>query len=392
MKGSIRKQSPTSWQVVIDMGKDPNGQRRRHFETVKSPRKGDAQKCLTELLSQFEKGVYATSGRLTVGEHLNNWLAGYAETRCSPRTVESYRSMATHHLIPTLGSLPLKQLQPQQIQECYAGIVKKGLSSRTAQCAHRVLSQALKYGVRQGVLGRNVCELVDAPRLKKRPIRTLTPAEVEILLTAASDSPYYPVIYTGLNTGMRQAELLGLRWRDVDLDLLSLSVSQVYYKRRGIATFKEPKTTGSRRRIDLTPKLAMFLRQYQQERDDIGKRLVDLDALVFASPEGAPLDPSTLTHSLSRIAASAGLAGLRFHDLRHTCASILLLAGVHPKIVSEMLGHASVAFTLDTYSHIIGNMQQEAMALLNDIMPDGMSKTKCRGNVAEWDANNIQMS
>jgi len=205
-------------------------------------------------------------------------------------------------------------------------------------------------------------------------MRTLTVPEVEQLLSAAADSYYYPVIYTAVSSGLRQAELLGLRWRDVDLLMLSISVSQVLYKRRGVCTFKEPKTSHSRRRVAMTPKLAIFLREYQAEREalynELGKALV-LDDLVFASPEGKPLNPPSLSRDFARIARRTGLKGVRFHDLRHTFASLMLLRGAKPKVISEALGHSSVAFTMDVYSHIIEGMQQEAMALLDEVLPPG---------------------
>ncbi len=206
---------------------------------------------------------------------------------------------------------------------------------------------------------------------------TLAPEEVEVLLENAQDSFYYPVIYTALSAGLRQAALLGLRWRDIDLDLQSLSVSRILYKRGGVCQFKEPKTGHSRRRVSMTPKLALFLREYKASRESLllhlGK-LPSLDDLVFASVEGKPLDPGVLSHTFHRIAVQAGLNNVRFHDLRHTFASLMLLRGAKPKVISEALGHSSVAFTTDTYSHIIEGMQSDAMALLDEVLPAGSSK------------------
>jgi len=205
-------------------------------------------------------------------------------------------------------------------------------------------------------------------------MRTLTPGEVDKLLDTAEDSYYYPIIYMAVSNGLRQAELLGLRWRDVDLDMLSISVSQVLYKRGGVTAFKEPKTAHSRRRIAMTPKLALFLREYKASREwyyiQTG-RLLNLDSLVFTSYRDKPLNPSVVTHNFHMIAAKAGLAGVRFHDLRHTFASLMLLRGAKPKVISEALGHASVAFTMDVYSHIIEGMQEDAMALLDSALPYG---------------------
>ncbi len=376
MRGHIRKKGERSWQITLDTGTGSDGKRRRYFETVRSSRKSDAQRRLNELLVSLEKGVYAPPGRLTLAEHLHNWLEGYVKTNCSQRTLDGYQSIIETHLIPALGHIQLKHLHPQAIQSYY-GKARERLSSRTVHHHHRVLSQSLKYAVRQGYLGRNPCEFADPPPPKGRTMRTLTPGEVEVLFENAQDNYYYPVIYTAVSTGLRQAELLGLRWRDIDLDMLSISVSQVLYKRRGICQFKEPKTSHSRRRVAMTPKLALFLREYRAQREylyhELGKQL-SLDDLVFASPEGRPIDPCVLTHAFTRLARQVGLEGIRFHDLRHTFASLMLLRGAKPKVISEALGHSSVAFTMDVYSHIIEGMQSDAMALLDEVLPAGVNK------------------
>ena len=170
---------------------------------------------------------------------------------------------------------------------------------------------------------------------------------------------------------------------DIDLDMLSISVSQVLYKRRGVYTFKEPKTSGSSRRVAMTPKLALFLKEYKAERESLywqlGKPL-SLDDLVFTNYEGKPVDPSYLTHTFAKIVKQAGLGTVRFHDLRHTFASLALLRGAKPKVISEALGHASVAFTMDTYSHIISGMQEDMMALLDDVLPVGKSEVNNKIN------------
>jgi len=372
--GHLRQRTKGSWQITIYSGY-VGGKTIRHHETVKGT-KTEAMRRMRELESGLDKGVPIPTGRLTVAEHLQNWLEGYASTSCSTRTVDGYKSIVENHLIPALGHIQLRQLQPQAVQSYYGKACEK-LSGRSVQHHHRVLSQSLKYAVRLGYLGRNPAELVTAPSSRKKVMRTLTPSEVEVLLKNAASNQFYPVIYTAVSTGLRQAELLGLRWRDVDLDLLSISISQVLYKRRGACTFKEPKTSGSSRRIAMTSKLALFLREYKAERESLSLhlgRLLSLDDLVFASIDGKPIDPSTLTHTFGRIVLQAGLGRVRFHDLRHTFASLMLLRGAKPKVISEALGHASVAFTMDTYSHIISGMQEEAMALLDEVIPAGIGR------------------
>ena len=394
MRGSIRQRGKNSWQIQIYTGRGPDGKYHRHLETVKG-RKGDAQRRLTELLNSLDKGVYTPPGHLTVAEHLKTWLTGYVRTNCSQRTLDGYQAIIEHHLIPALGHIQLKQLQPQAIQAYYGDACER-LSARTVHHHHRVLSESLKYGVRQGYLGRNPCELVDPPTPRKKTVRTLTPDEVEILLRTAQNSQYYPVIYAAVSTGLRQAELLGLRWRDIDPDIMrSISVSQVLYKRRGVHMFKEPKTSHSRRLVSMTPKLAAFLREYRQERKalyrELGKEL-SLDDLVFANIEGKPLDPSMLSHNFGKMVKRAGLQGVRFHDLRHTFASLMLLRGVPAKVISEALGHASVSFTMDVYSHIMAGMQSDAMALLDEVLPVARDGHGDRINVNLTSPRNIMAS
>jgi integrase len=375
MKGHIhKKRTKGSWQLQIYVP-GPDGKPKRYYETIHGQKK-DAHRRLRELLSSLDKGVSVPVGKLTLSTHLHNWLEGYVATKCSPRTLDGYQSIIERHLVPNLGHIQLKHLTPQAISTYYGKAIKK-LSARTVHHQHRVLSQALKYAVKQGFLGRNPAELVDPPSPKKRKMRTLVEGEVKVLLDVAKDNFYYPVIYTALSTGLRQAELLGLRWRDIDLEMMSISVSQVLYKRGGVCTFKEPKTEHSRRSVAMTPKLALFLKDYRSERESFYRQLkreLTLDDLVFTSTKFMPIDPGVLSHAFSRLAKRAGLPGVRFHDLRHSFASLMLSRGAKPKVISEALGHSSVAFTMDIYSHVIEGMQEDAMKLLDGVLPPGVDQ------------------
>jgi len=373
MRGHIRQRAKGSWSIVIEIERDPaTGKRRQQWHTVRGTKK-EAEAKLRELIDALEKGIFVKPSKMTVGEWLDQWLENYVKVNCSIRTYDGYSSIVKNHLKPNLGTIPLTQLKPQQIQQYYSMEFAdgKGLLAQTVLHIHRILFQALKYAMRQGVLMHNAADLVDPPRGKKSKMRTLIPSEVGKLLETARDSVFYPVIYTAINTGLRQAELLGLRWRDVDLDLAALSVNQVLYKRRGICIFKEPKSEHSRRRLDLSPSLALYLRKYRAQKEAeyaaLGKTLGN-DDLVFSRIDGTPIDHGTLTHHFAKIVKSAGLTRTRFHDLRHSFASLMLLASVHPKVVSEMLGHSSVAFTLDTYSHVIEGLQKAAMKRLDEVL------------------------
>jgi integrase len=370
--GHLRSRTKGSWQITIHQGY-LDGKPVRFHETMKGS-KEMATKRMRELEYGQDHGVPMPSGEITVQAYLNSWLDGYVKVKCSQRTYDGYQSIIKNHLIPNLGHFRLRKLQPEMIEKYYGKACEK-LAARSVQHHHRVLSEALKAAVRKGHIGRNPCDLASNPSPGKRTMRTLTIAEVQTMLEVAASTIYYPIIYTAVSTGLRQAELLGLRWRDIDLDSQSLSVSQVLYKRKGVCIFKQPKTSGSSRRVELTPKLALFLKGYRTqmevtflERD----RVLGLDSLVFAHDDGTPLDPCTVTHNFARIVRRAGLGRVRFHDLRHTFASIMLMKGAPAKVISEALGHASVAFTMDTYSHLLGGMQKDSMKLLDEALPSGV--------------------
>ncbi len=373
MRGHIRQRAKGSWSIVITLGRDKaTGKLNQQWHTVRGTKK-EAEAKLRELLDALEKGTYVKPSKMTLGEWMEMWLESYVKVNCTLRTYDGYHSVIKNHLAPNLGMIPLTQLKPQQIQQYYSKEFAdgKGLSARTVLHIHRILYQALKYAMRQGILMHNAADLVDPPRAKKSRMRTLIPSEVAKLFEVAKDTPYYPIYYTAINTGLRQSELLGLRWRDVDLDLAALSVNQVLYKRRRVCIFKEPKSEHSRRRLDLSPSLSLYLRTYRAQKEAeyaaLGKTLGD-DDLVFSRIDGTAVDPGTLTHHFADMVRKLGFSRVRFHDLRHSFASLMLLAGVHPKVVSEMLGHSSVAFTLDTYSHVIGGLQKSAMLKLDEML------------------------
>ncbi|MFC1945097.1 tyrosine recombinase XerC, partial [Chloroflexota bacterium] len=201
--GHLRQRTKGRWQICVNSGY-VSGRAIRHHETVNGT-KADAARRMRELESGLDKGVPIPVGNITVAEHLHSWLEGYVRTACSPRTVEGYQSIVENHLVPALGNIQLRQLQPQAIQSYYGGVLGR-LSARSVQHHHRVLSQSLKHAVRQGILGRNPADLVTSPSSRKKAMRTLTPSEVKVLLEGASGSRFYPVIYTAVSTGLRQAE------------------------------------------------------------------------------------------------------------------------------------------------------------------------------------------
>jgi len=392
MKGHIRQRSKGSWEIAIDIGKDPStGKRIQHFETIRGC-KADAQRRVRELLLSVEQGNYVKPNRLTVAQFLEEWLQSYVVLNCSPRTKTSYEMIIRRHLIPELGSISLNQLGPRHLQAFYSRQKAQGrvdgkgqLSPRTVRYCHSLLVEALGHAVKLGLLSRNIARATEAPRLDHRVMPILAPEDVPRFLETARETPYYTLYYLLLHTGLRRGEALALKWKSIDLGLASLGVSaylsvvETLYK-NGTYVIKEPKTSSGKRRIALSPSLALVLRQHRAEQQAqqalLGKPLAD-DDFVFAHPDGTPLDPSTVSHAFNKVIRRAGLPHIRLHDLRHTHASLLLQAGVHPKVVQERLGHSSIRVTLDTYSHVMGGLQEVAAQRFDDFL----SAKGCRENV-----------
>lgn len=384
MAGTIINKGKDTWKIVVSMGAGPDGKRRRHIETVHGKKK-IATDRIRELETMKAKGIITPQLRITLEEHINNWLDGYVKNQCSPRTVDSYESIARMHVIPALGHYQLRQLNYLAIEKYYDDKKKdkkKPLTPRTVAKHHRLLSQALKYACKRGYLAINPCDLVDAPKWQPKQMRTLTEREVSVFLRAASSSPYYPVYYTAISTGLRQAELCGLRWEDLILESApgnspSLSVNNTLFKRRGVCELHPPKTEYSRRTIKMTDNLVKFLKEYKAERESLYLHLGQLlsrDSYVFGF-FGKPCSPSSLSHDFAIIARKVGLKDVCFHTLRHSFATLTLAKHAPAKVISQMLGHASVSFTLQTYVHPEAKEQEEAMSLLNNALPEGILQT-----------------
>jgi integrase len=377
MKGNIRKRSENSWQITIDIGRDPKtGKRRQHIETLHSKRA--AEKRLAELILSVEGGGYTRPVKITLADWLEKWHRDYVTNRCDQRTAGSYLSEIRSHLIPSLGAIRLDQLSANHIQSYIARALREGrldgkggLSVTTVRYHYRILSQSLQDAVGASYIARNVAKMVKPPRSRRTIMKTMALKDVPRFLEASLNTPYYWLYYAALYTGMRLGELCGLPWRAVDLENGYISVFQELFKRGGVCDIKQVKTRQSRRHISMSPSLVRVLRSLRVETEAqavmLGRTLTGED-LVFAYPDGRPFDPSTVSHAFGRVLRDAGLPSLRFHDLRHSHATFLLAAGVNVKVVSERLGHASVAFTLDTYGHVMPGMQESAAESLDRLL------------------------
>lgn len=371
MQGHIRKRG-NSWAVVISLGRDPaTGKRKQLWRSVRGTKR-DAQALLVQLLHQRDQGIDQPSGRMTVAEYLQQWLSVYAKVNTAPKTYKRYEEIARVHLVPVVGAIPLTKLRPLHIQEVYTRVLQKGLSARTALHCHRVLREALQHALKWQIIPRNPADSVEPPRPHRYEATSLEPDGVKRLFAAADETPYGALIHLALMTGLRQGELLGLRWQHVNLESAVLQVRQTcqWLPREGFI-FRQPKTYRSARPVALSPASVERLHRHRvqqlQERLAVGPAYQD-NGLVFANARGAPVHPTNLRRAWLQIVGRVGLGHLRFHDLRHTHASLLLQQGIHPKIVSERLGHSSVSITLDTYSHVVPSLQVQAAAGLDELL------------------------
>jgi integrase len=324
------------------------------------------------LLHQLDTGAFVKPGKTSVGEYLNRWLEDYARLNLSPRSVERYAGIIKGHLVHDIGNIPLVQLKPQHIQKHYTEKLNEGLSARTVRYHHAVLHNALKTAVKWGLLSRNPADAVDPPKIRPVEMRTWDQDEANRFLEAIKDTRYYELFYLALATGMRRGELLALRWCDIDLLQSQLFVNRtLHHLKNGSYVFSEPKSATSRRTIALSPAATLLLREYKAKREAqctiLGTLLKDSD-LVFSDIEGKPMRPNTITRAWTELAARAGVKVIRLHDARHTHASLMLKQGIHPKIVQERLGHASITMTLDTYSHVAPGLQEAAAARFDELI------------------------
>jgi len=304
----------------------------------------------------------------TVSRFLTSWLAG-VEPQIRHRTWRRYAQLLRTHAVPAIGALTLPKLMPQHLQALYADRLRSGLSHATVVHLHAVLHHALADATRWGLVGRNVADLVRPPRRVRKEMTTLSPEQAQRLMEAAGEDRWQPLYVLAITTGMRQGELLALRWRHVDLPAGRLQVCGSLQRTPQGLVITEPKTASSRRPVALTQLALAALWRHREaqagERLRLGPAWHDGD-LVFSNELGKPLEAGNLLRrSFWPLLQRAGLPHLRFHDLRHTAATLLLGQGVHPKVVAEMLGHSRIAVTLDLYSHVTPPMQQQATEALD---------------------------
>jgi integrase len=369
---AIRRRGKNAWYVTVDLPRDPlTGRRRRAFLTT--PTKREAERGEARLKHEAATGIELEPGRLTLAQYLERWL-DTMQPNLTPNTHKRYAEVLVNQVIPRLGAIQLSKLRPLHIQQLHTDLRTKGrmdgaggLSPKTILQIHRILSESMKHAVGLQLITQNPCQLVRAPQVRRKEFATLTPDETRslIAISETADSVYGDAIILAVHTGMRMGELLGLKWEDIDLDEGKLAVRRTlqHVPPNGFV-FQQPKTPKSRRTVPLGATAIEALRR--QRRRQVEERLLlgpdySEPDLVFASGVGTPIFAGNIRRAFERLLELARCPRIRFHDLRHTHASLLLARGVHPKVVSERLGHASIVITLDTYSHLLPTMQEDAV-------------------------------
>lgn len=356
-EGSISQLPSGKWRAQATI----NG---RRVGTTAATHKA-AQEQLRKLLSDADKGLLPPVERLTLTAHMERWLSDVVQPSVRSSTMKGYSDVVRLYIVPTLGKMKLTQIQPNHVQQLYGKLAGDGLSPQSIRNTHAVLRRALGQAVDWNLAPRNVAALAHPPRVHRAEITVLSPDEVRTLIAATRGDRWEALITVALATGMRQGELLGLKWADVNLGRHTLHV-QRQWQRDG--SYAEPKTAKGRRTIDLPASCVAVLKEHKraqaEERLLVGPEWQAND-LLFCTHQGRPLSHRNVLRAFKLLMERAGLPDIPFHALRHTAATLLLLQGVHPKIVQERLGHATISMTLDTYSHLIPSMGRSAAEQLD---------------------------
>ena len=368
-EGSIYRRKDGRWvgQYTVYTAKGPK------YRYIYGKTRAMVAEKLTKAMADRDGGFVFDAGSLTVEEYLNRWLTDSLRGTVRASTCERHEINVRVHVNPVLGRVRLKGLTPAHVRGLHRQKLDAGLASATVRKIHSTLHKALSQAVADGLVPRNAAD-VRAPRPAPKEMRPLSEVEARLFLEVAKTSGgRFEALYVlAITTGLRRGELLGLRWDDADLERGTLRVGRSLVREGGRHTVGETKTRRGRRQVNLTPRTVSALKAHRkrqlEERMTLGEIYEDR-GLIFTSSVGTPVNPENLVNrSFKPLLKNAGLPEIRFHNLRHTCATLLLGRGVHPKLVQELLGHATIAMTLDTYSHYLPSMGDQAAGAMGDAL------------------------
>ncbi len=369
--GSIRKRKDGRWEGRYVVGRDP--------DTGKMVTKNVLGKTQAEVKEKLRKAIddsrqldYTKEGKYTVGQWLDEWFDAYAKVKVRASSHQTYKGYIENHIKPNIGDIPIEKLTSLRLQKFYRKLLTegrvpriesenqpKGLSAKTVRNIHQVISSAMSMAVKHKLILSNSAEGCELPKVEHREMRTIPAEQLGAFLREAKESGVYELYYLDLATGLRRGELLGLKWDDIDLDQGVIHVRRQVYRIDGEIREVPLKTKHSYRSISISKDAVELLREMKKRK---------VSEYVFPSPTGGPISPDSVLHMLHRVLKRAGLPSMRFHDLRHSFATLALQNGVDIKTVSGMLGHFSAGFTLDTYAHVTTAAQKEAANTMRNVL------------------------
>lgn len=371
MAGNITKRGENRWQVKVFLGRDADtGKQKFHNKTINGTKK-DAQAYLNKVLYERDRGVWVEPSTMLVGDYLDRWVAEVDTSRSKTREYNTW--VIGKYIKPAIGGIQLGRLSAFDIQGLYNSLTSRGLAPSSVRRFHNLLSSALRTAQRMGLAAKNPAADAILPKVKKVKMKVLDAEQARRFLAVAQHDRYSVLWALAIETGLRPEEYLGLTWADLDLREGVIMLQRVlHWLKDGSWRFEPPKTDSGCRRIRLSGSLIDLLichRQAQNaERQNMGPAWLDLD-FVFPAANGGPFRRENLTkRHFKPLLRAAGLPEIRLYDLRHTSATLLLLEGVHVKVVSERLGHADVTLTLNTYSHVLPDMQRDATVAIGGLL------------------------
>ena len=371
MAGQLMQRGPDRWLIRVYKGRNATGKRIYINQTVRGPKR-EAERALRQLLTSKDSGALVRTTRQTLATYLADWLSRWCKPRVRAGTLDDYAGLIERHINPALGHHRLAHLTSDDIQGLYNAMTERGLSARTVRYTHAVLRSALKHALKSQLLTRNPADLTELPRHERREMRAMGSVDAGRFLTAAKSDEWYALWLLLLTGGLRPGEALGLKWGDLDGNRLHIQRALIPGS-KGTWKLEDVKTERSRRVVVLPETTARALvnhrRKQVEQRLAAGQHYQDF-GLVFAMPSGAPPDYRGLVQAhFKRVLKRAELPpSLRVYDLRHTAATLLLQLGENPKIVAERLGHSTVTQTLDTYSHVLPDMQERSATRLEQAL------------------------
>lgn len=375
MKGYVRKRG-NKWSFTVDIGRDPRTGKRKQKTHSGFSTKKEAQAALAGLVNNVESGTYIEPSKKRFKEFSMEYLEKIYKNKVKATSYETARNVIITHIIPWFGEVALSDIDQFLVHEFYDQKIKEGYSSFYIQRMHELTRMLLRVAYKWELMAKDIASLLEPPRLKKKEMKVWSIGEVNEFLKFTKHSRYHPVFFLAAYTGMRKGEILGLTWDDIDFENKTIKVNRSLSKIKDSYLLSEPKTSNSIRTIYIDDDIIRVLKKQRVkqnlERLRAGNVYQDHN-MVFTQETGEYVNPTAVNGLFARFMKQSGISVIRFHDLRHTHATILLQMGVNPKIVAERLGHSSVQITLDTYSHVLPSMKKDLADDFSKMMKSGQN-------------------